>query len=87
MSSLTETNKSPGRLWAEEAQREAEREVLTCRVCKRSGPINAGITIWRDGSIIYGICDYCLHRSEFLITPTERGIEVRGRSRGPIIIS
>ena len=78
---------SVGEQWAEQAQREAEREILTCRVCSRPGPINEGITIWRDGRIVYGIGDCCLHRFEFVITPTERGIEIRGKSRGPIIVN
>lgn len=85
--SMTDSNeRSPGQLWAEQAQREAGVDLLTCRVCKETGPINEAITIWRDGRILYGICDECLHVSEFLITPTERGIEVRGKSRGPIIV-
>ncbi len=87
MSSLNATDKTAGHLWAEQAQREAEQEILTCRVCKQPGPVNEGITIWRDGKILYGICDSCLCRSEFLITPTERGIEVRGKIRSPIIVS
>lgn len=75
-----------GELWAQQAQREADVDLLCCRVCKKTGPIDKAITIWRDGQIIYGICDGCLNTNEFLITPTERGIEVRGRSRGPIIV-
>ena len=78
--------RSPGLLWADQAQREAHQELLSCRVCKQTGPIDEAITIWRDGKIIYGICDHCLAGSEFLITPTEKGIEVRGRSRSPIIV-
>lgn len=80
------SEQSPGRLWAEQAQREAHQDLLTCRVCKQTGSIDEAITIWRDGKILYGICDNCLAGFEFLITPTERGIEVRGKSRGSIIV-
>ena len=77
---------TPGQLWADQAQREAKLELLSCRVCKQIGPIDQAITIWRDGEILYGICDGCLDSSEFLITSTERGIEVRGRRRRPITV-
>lgn len=73
--------------WADQAQLEAKEERLSCRVCKRLGPIDEGITIWRNGAIIYGICDGCLTGSEFLITPTPKGIEVRGRRTSPIVVS
>jgi hypothetical protein len=78
--------KTPGELWAEQAQHEAEREILTCRACNKSGSIDEGITIWRNGKIVYGIGDCCLHRFDFLISATERGIEIRGKSRGPIVV-
>lgn len=76
-----------GQDWAALAQAEAERGVLTCRVCKRQGPIEDAITIWRNGSVLYGICNACCSDNLFLITPTERGIEVRGKSRTPLVIS
>lgn len=80
------TEKDASVAWADEAQREAERDELTCRVCKRTGPIDKAITIWRDGRILYGICDACIATSEFLITPTERGIEIRGRRRRAALV-
>ncbi len=72
--------------WVEQAQREAELDLLTCRVCSITGPIDKAITFWRNGRIMYGIGDCCLERFQFLITPTERGIEIRGKARGPIIV-
>lgn len=66
------------RTWAHVAQIEAEQGILTCRVCKQQGPVEEAITIWRNGAVLYGICDRCLQTSIFHIEPTARGVEVRG---------
>lgn len=70
----------------QQAQREADHGVLSCRVCKRLGPLDEGITIWRGGILVYGMCDSCLHDRVFLIKPTERGIEVKGKRVAPLVI-
>jgi len=84
MSSLTE---SDGKAWAEKAQQEAAQEVLCCRKCKVLGPIDRAMTVWRNGYLLYGICDDCTARNEIVIRATERGIEVQGRERSPIVLS
>ena len=75
-----------GEAWAENAQREADLGKLTCRACRKIGSLDEAITIWRNGILVYGIGDCCLAKSEFLIRPTELGIEIKGRSTSPIIV-
>ncbi len=74
------------RAWVAQAQAEAERGQLTCRMCKRTGPLDEALTVWRNGVLVFAVCDGCCARHDVLIHPTDRGIEVRGRSRGPLVI-
>lgn len=72
--------------WAEQAQLDAERGVLECRVCKRRVGLDLGMTIWRNGILVFGICDDCSATHHVLLTPTERGIEVRAKRKEPYVL-
>ncbi len=75
-----------GRAWVAQACADADRGVLECRMCRRRGPLEEAITLWRNGVLVFAICDRCARSSDVLIRPTEAGIEVRGRARGPLIV-
>jgi hypothetical protein len=74
------------RTWVAQAQADAERGVLECRMCRRHGPIDEALTLWRNGVLVFAVCDRCARTHDILIRPTDEGIEVRGRSRGPLIV-
>lgn len=75
-----------GRTWVAQACADADRGELECRMCRRRGPLEEAITLWRNGVIVFAICDRCARSSDVLIRPTDAGIEVRGRARGPLIV-
>lgn len=74
------------RAWVAQAQADAERGVLECRMCRRHGPLDEALTLWRNGILLFAVCDRCARRHNVLIRPTDAGIEVRGRGRGPLIV-
>jgi hypothetical protein len=75
-----------GRTWVAQACADADRGVLECRMCRQRGPLEEAITLWRNGVLVFAICDRCSRSSDVLIRPTDAGIEVRGRARGPLIV-
>jgi hypothetical protein len=74
------------RAWVLQAQLDAERGVIECRICKRRAGLDQVITLWRNGTLVFAICDRCAGGNDILLTPTEAGIEVRGRKREPIVV-
>lgn len=74
------------RAWVAQAQADADRGVIECRVCKRQSPLDATITLWRNGTLVFALCDRCSGSHGIAIRPTEAGIEVRGVSRGPLVV-
>ncbi len=75
-----------GRTWVAQACADADRGVLECRMCRRRGPLEEAITLWRNGVLVFALCDRCAQSSDVLIRPTDAGIEVRGHARGPLIV-
>jgi hypothetical protein len=75
-----------GRAWVAQACADADRGVLECRMCRRHGPLEEALTLWRNGVLVFAICDRCARSCDVLIRPTDAGIEVRGRARGPLIV-
>ena len=74
------------RAWVTQAQADAERDVLECRMCRRRGPLDETLTLWRNGVLVFAVCDRCAQSHDVLIRPTDVGIEVSGRARGPLLI-
>ena len=74
------------RAWFAKAQADAERGVLECRMCRRTEPPDEALTLWRNGVLVFALCDRCSGDHDVLVRRTERGIEVRGRQRGPLVI-
>ena len=79
-------SESLARAWARQAQLDAERGVIECRVCKRRIDLDRCLTAWRNGVLVFGICDDCAATNHVVFTPTERGIEVRAKRKEPYVI-
>ncbi len=74
------------RAWVNQAQADADRDVLECRMCKQKGPLEEAITLWRNGILLFAVCERCAGRHEVVMRPTERGIEIRARATTPLIV-
>ena len=75
-----------GDTWARQAQLDAERGVIECRMCRRRADLDQALTLWRNGALVFAVCDRCTGGHEILLRPTEVGMDVRARRRGPIIV-
>lgn len=74
------------RAWARQAQLDAERGVIECRICRRRSGIDETLTIWREGVLVFAVCDRCAGSHDVLLSPTDAGIEVRGRRRHSLVL-
>ena len=74
------------RAWARQAQLDAERGVIECRMCRRRSGLDEAVTLWRNGVLVFAVCDRCAATHDILMRPSEAGIEVRARKRAPIIV-
>ena len=72
--------------WVRQAQLDAERGVIECRICRRRAGLDETMTLWRDGALVFAICDRCAGRNDILMSPTDAGIEVRARCRSPPVV-
>lgn len=75
-----------GEAWARQAQLDAERGVIECRMCRRRAGLDETVTLWRNGVLVFAICDRCAASHDILMSPTDTGIEVRARRRAPIVV-
>ena len=71
--------------WAQQAQVDAGRGVIECRMCKRRSDLDETTTLWRNGALVFAVCDRCATTHEIQMKPTEHGAEVRGRRVAPLI--
>jgi hypothetical protein len=74
------------RAWAAQAQALAEQGIVECRMCRRREDLEGALQIWRNGALVYAICERCTLSHDILITPTERGTEVRAKRRRPYVL-
>jgi hypothetical protein len=74
------------RAWLQQAQLDAERGVIQCRMCCRHAGLDETTTLWRDGMLVFALCDRCSATHEVVFTPSAAGVEVRARSLGPLIL-
>lgn len=72
--------------WVKQAQLDAERGVIECRMCKGKSGLDQTITLWRNGVLVFAVCDDCADTHEILMRKTPAGIEVRGRPRYPLVV-
>ena len=47
------------RAWVEQAALDAERGVITCRLCKCYADLDQATTVWRNGTLVFAVCDGC----------------------------
>jgi len=74
------------RAWVRQAQLDAERGMIECRMCRQRVGLDEAVTLWRNGILVFAICDRCAACHDILLTPAEAGIEVRGRRREPFLV-
>lgn len=74
------------RAWARQAQLDAEWGVIECRLCRLKNGLDRSLTVWRNGALVFAVCDDCAAGSHVLFTPTERGIEVRAKRKEPYVL-
>ena len=75
-----------GRAWAQQAQLNAERGVIECRMCRRRGGLDEALTLWRNGALVFAVCDRCSTSHDVLLTPTDAGVEVRARQHRALVV-
>ncbi len=69
--------------WVKQAQLDAERGVIECRVCRTKGSLADSVTLWRNGVLVFASCARCMAFHDILMRPNERGIEVRNSGASP----
>jgi hypothetical protein len=74
------------RAWVKQAQLDAERGVIECRLCQRQRGLDEATTLWRNGLLVFALCDRCSQAHEMVFAPTERGVEIRARRRTPTVL-
>ena len=67
--------------WVKQAQIDAECGVIECRICRRREGLDKTITLWRNGVLVFAVCDGCAGDHDILIRPRSAGLEVRARPR------
>jgi hypothetical protein len=74
------------RAWVQQAQADAERGVIECRMCRRRAGLEDTTTLWRNGLLVFALCDRCSASHEVVFSPSEAGVEVRARRRGLLVL-
>jgi hypothetical protein len=74
------------RSWVALVQAEAERGIVTCRMCRRPAGLDEALTVWRNGCLVFAVCDRCSATNDVLLRATNRGLEVRGVARSPLVV-
>ncbi len=72
--------------WVAQIQLDADRGVVECRVCKGTEALDQTVTLWMNGTLLFAVCRRCRERSDIVMRPTERGIEIRAKARGPLVV-
>jgi hypothetical protein len=74
------------RAWVQQAQADAERGVIACRMCRMHAGLDECTTLWRNGLLVFALCDRCAGSHEVMFSPSEAGVAVRARRSGPIVV-
>ncbi len=72
--------------WVRQAQLDAESGVIECRICKQREGLDETITLWRNGVLIFALCDRCASDHDVLLHPTEAGLQIQARQRSPLVL-
>jgi hypothetical protein len=73
--------------WVKQAQLDADRGVIECRVCRAKASLADTITLWRNGALVFAACHPCTSTHDILMRPTARGLEVRAYRRYPLVVA
>jgi hypothetical protein len=72
--------------WVRQAQLDADRGVVECRVCKMKGRLDETVTLWMNGALLFAVCSDCRQAHDIVMRPTERGVEIRARLPTPLVV-
>ena len=72
--------------WVRQAQLDADRGIVECRVCKTTAELARAVTLWINGTLLFAVCEPCRAEHEIVMRPTERGIEIKARARTPLVV-
>ena len=72
--------------WVRQAQLDADRGLVECRVCKTKWDLAHAVTLWINGALLFAVCEACRAAHEIVMRPTERGIEIKARTRATLIV-
>ncbi len=72
--------------WVREAQLDADRGLIECRVCRAKGDLARAVTLWMNGTLLFAVCESCRAEHEIVMRPIERGVEIKARTRGPLMV-
>ena len=61
------------RAWAKQAQLDAERGVIACRMCRREAGLDETTSMWRNGQLVFALCDRCAGAHQFILANEELG--------------
>jgi hypothetical protein len=75
------------RAWVRQAQLDAERGVIECRMCRARAELDRVVTVWRNGVLVYALCDACGATHEVVLRPVEAGLEIRARARHSTVLT
>jgi len=59
----------------------AELGKMRCRCCRQVAELDRALTVWRNGQLVFGVCDGCTASQVIVIGTTERGIVVQRAQR------
>ncbi|MDY0003818.1 MAG: hypothetical protein RBU30_21150 [Polyangia bacterium] len=72
--------------WVRQALLDAERGVMECRMCREHVGLNEAVTLWRNGVLVFGVCDRCAGTHDIVMRRVDAGLEVRARPRVPLVV-
>jgi hypothetical protein len=73
--------------WVKQAQLDADRGVIECRICRAQASLADTITLWRNGVLVFASCHRCMSFHDILMRPTSCGLEVRAHPRYPLVVA
>lgn len=77
-----------------EAARRSVGEVLEladkgqgkCRVCHKIGPLGKFLTCWKDGNLVFAICEDCMGSSVIIMEAVSAGYRIKASKKSAITL-
>ena len=72
--------------------RKLDRAIATIPACLasyahgRHAGLDETTTLWRNGHLVFALCDRCASCHDVVFSPTEAGVEVRAKRRAPLVL-